>query len=177
MGIAELENQIAGCNARIQECNREIHVLEEEIEELYRLKSELNGCTDDFYNLQSIRKRNLDTSTEYFETSRRYSENIRNGVYESVSDILNGSDSNRVSSIINSTNEDIIQNIQKRKKQIEDLYDEIRSLNNQIVSCNSEIASIRAREEEERRRREEEDRRRREENERRRQSELRLNYQ
>ncbi len=177
MGIAELENQIAGCNARIAECYREIAALEEEIDQLTKLKIELDGCSDDFHSLQNIRRRNLDSSTEYIEARNRFSINIKNGVYENVISILTGSDSARVRNSIDATSYEIIQNIQKRKRQIEELYDEIRSLNNQIASCNAEIASIRAREEEERRRREEEDRRRREEDERRRRSGLQINYQ
>jgi prefoldin subunit 5 len=159
MGIAELENRIAGYNARIAECYREISVLEEEIDQLTKLKTELDVCSDDFHNLQNIRGRNLDSSTEYIEEQNRFSKNIKKGLYDSITTILTGSDFARVKNLIVSTNYDILQNIQKRKRQIDELYEEIRSLNNQIDACNAEIASIRAREEEERRRREEDERR------------------
>ncbi len=152
----ELYGRINQYQARINECREEINRENNKLLELEELLKKLRNTYDKFNQAQQCSRQRLYEKASFLHSLGRISPRIIGSYERNMSELLTGREYHKVRQGLETSQEDVKHEIQRRKNRIEELEREIRKLENQIGACHSEIAAIERREREERERAERE---------------------
>ncbi len=142
MEIQQISSGISQHQNSISVCQRQISLLEEEIEELTYLQKRIQRYAMDFSDVQTIRKANVDDAIVSLCSANRYSTRVTGTIEAKLWTKLTGTEQLAARNNMANAVEKIQHQIQQKANQLDLYSQEMSNHNTQIQILKSELQEL-----------------------------------